>query len=82
MQRANNKSPFCPLHFAFCYLPFAFLNNMEKPLVDNDYVVEKMLGKGGWSYVVISGIPPEKKARLGLVGCADLLIHTNLNSSI
>ena len=40
---------------------------LEKPLVYNYYRVEKMLGKGGWSYVVISGIPPEKKARLGLI---------------
>lgn len=40
---------------------------MEKSLVDNHYLVQKMVGKGGWTYVVISEIPPDKKARLGLV---------------
>ena len=40
---------------------------MEKPLVDKHYLVEKMSGKGGWTYVVISEIPQDKKNRLGLV---------------
>ncbi len=46
---------------------------MENPLVDKQYLVEKMLGKGGWSYVVISEIPPESKSRLGLVRVRGLI---------
>lgn len=35
---------------------------MEKPLVDKTYLVEKFAGKGGWTYVVLPEIVPDKKA--------------------
>jgi Bacteriocin-protection, YdeI or OmpD-Associated/Domain of unknown function (DUF1905) len=40
---------------------------MEKPLVDTDYQLQKMAGKGGWTYVEIIEIPPEKRAYFGMV---------------
>jgi hypothetical protein len=40
---------------------------MEKPLVNKRYKLEKYPGKGGWTYTVISEIPPDKKQRFGMV---------------
>lgn len=40
---------------------------MAKALLNKKYIIQKMQGKGGWSYVVISGIPPNKKRRFGFV---------------
>lgn len=40
---------------------------MEKPLVNQKYQLEKYPGKGGWTYVVITEIPKEKRARGGYV---------------
>jgi hypothetical protein len=40
---------------------------MSLPLVDNQYLIEKMPGKGGWSYVVISEIPKAVRQSMGLV---------------
>lgn len=39
----------------------------EKPLVSKKYKLEKYPGKGGWTYAVISEIPPDKRARFGWV---------------
>jgi hypothetical protein len=40
---------------------------MEKPLVDAEYVLEKIPGKGGWTYVVINEIAPDKRSKFGWV---------------
>jgi hypothetical protein len=40
---------------------------MKKLLVDQDYLVEKKEGKGGWTYVVIPEISAQEKNKLGLV---------------
>jgi hypothetical protein len=40
---------------------------MEKPLVNKKYKLKKYPGKGGWTYTVISEIPPDKKQRVGWV---------------
>ncbi len=40
---------------------------MPLPLVDQQYLIEKMPGKGGWTYVVISEIPKSERLPLGLV---------------
>ncbi|MBK8562880.1 MAG: DUF1905 domain-containing protein [Saprospiraceae bacterium] len=40
---------------------------MSLPLVDNQYPIEKMPGKGGWSYVAISEIPASERRPMGLV---------------
>jgi hypothetical protein len=37
------------------------------PLVDQQYVLEKMPGKGGWTYAVIEGVPKDKRAKFGWV---------------
>jgi hypothetical protein len=34
---------------------------MEKPLINKKYLLEKYPGKGGWTYVVISEIPKERR---------------------
>ncbi|MCF0075170.1 YdeI/OmpD-associated family protein [Dyadobacter sp. CY261] len=40
---------------------------MELLLVDQKYQLEKFPGKGGWTYVIISEIPPELKRKFGMV---------------
>lgn len=40
---------------------------MKKPIVETALLVEKMPGKGGWTYVVIPGIAPSHKNSLGQV---------------
>ena len=35
---------------------------MEKPLVDKTYIVEKFPGKGGWTFVALPEIQPDKKS--------------------
>jgi len=40
---------------------------METPLVDNDYILEKYPGKGGWTFALIPEIPQDKKAHFGWV---------------
>ena len=40
---------------------------MDKPLVDNHYILEKFPGKGGWTYAALPEIPPDKKAHFGWV---------------
>jgi len=40
---------------------------MSEPLVDQVLTIEKYPGKGGWSYVMVQGVPPNKKAKFGFV---------------
>lgn len=40
---------------------------MLQPLVDQLLTIEKYPGKGGWSYVMIDGISPDKKTKFGSV---------------
>lgn len=40
---------------------------MKKPLVHNQYLLEKFPGKGGWTYAVIPEILPDKTAHFGAV---------------
>jgi len=40
---------------------------MEKPLVNNEYLLEKFPGKGGWTFAAIPEIPQDKKAPFGWV---------------
>jgi Bacteriocin-protection, YdeI or OmpD-Associated/Domain of unknown function (DUF1905) len=40
---------------------------MEIPLVNTEYILQKMPGKGGWTYVEIIEIQPNKRAHFGLV---------------
>lgn len=39
----------------------------EKPLCDNTYALEKFPGKGGWTYVRIPEISPDKHSHFGWV---------------
>lgn len=39
----------------------------EKPLVDQDYLLQKMEGKGGWTYAAIPEIVQDKHAYFGWV---------------
>jgi len=38
-----------------------------KPLVDKEYKLKKFPGKGGWTYIVISEISPDRRAKFGWV---------------
>lgn len=40
---------------------------MDEPLVNNDYLLEKFPGKGGWTYAALPEIPPDKHAHFGWV---------------
>jgi hypothetical protein len=39
----------------------------DLPLVDKDYLLVKQAGKGGWTYLIISEIPPDRRAKFGWV---------------
>ena len=39
----------------------------EKPLVDQDYLLQKMEGKGGWTYAAIPEIVQDKHAYFGWI---------------
>lgn len=41
--------------------------SIEKPLVDQDYLLQKMEGKGGWTYAAIPEIVQDKHAYFGWV---------------
>jgi hypothetical protein len=43
------------------------LELMQELLVDKLYQLQKMEGKGGWTYTLIEEIPPDKKAKFGWV---------------
>lgn len=38
----------------------------KKPLIDDDYILQKFNGKGGWTYVLIPEIPKEKRFPFGM----------------
>jgi len=40
---------------------------MEKPLVQNEYLLQKFPGKGGWTYAEIPDVLPSKKTAFGWV---------------
>jgi len=40
---------------------------MQKPLVDNNYLLQKFPGKGGWTYAAIPEVLQDKKAPFGWV---------------
>jgi len=40
---------------------------MKKLLVNKHFLIKKQEGKGGWNYVVIAGIPADRKNPLGLI---------------
>jgi hypothetical protein len=40
---------------------------MQSPLVDQKYKLEKVQGKGGWTFVVIAEVDPNKRAHFGWV---------------
>ena len=40
---------------------------MEKPIVDNNYLLEKFPGKGGWTYATIPEIAPDRKSHFNWV---------------
>lgn len=37
------------------------MSTQEKPLIDGEYLLERIAGKGGWTYVILPGVPHEKK---------------------
>lgn len=46
---------------------------MSNLLVDSTYIVQKQAHKGGWHYVVISDISPDKRGDLGLIRVCGLI---------
>lgn len=40
---------------------------MEAPLVDKEYLMERIPGKGGWTYIALPEIPKDKEAVFGIV---------------
>lgn len=42
-------------------------NNLPTPLVDNDYLLQKFKGKGGWIHVAFPEIKQDKRSYFGLV---------------
>ena len=42
-------------------------NTQDLPLVDKDYLLQKMPGKGGWTYVMLPEISSDKHTHFGLV---------------
>jgi hypothetical protein len=55
---------------------------MDRLLVDQEFILEKYPGKGGWTYVVLPGIHYKKKTRNGMIkvwGHIDKHVLKNLN---
>lgn len=48
---------------------------MEKKLVNNFFKIQRQPNKGGWHYVVISGIPATEKLYAGLVKVSGTVDH-------
>lgn len=46
---------------------------MEKPLVNKKYTLQRMPGKGGWTYVVIKEITPDMRGPRGMVQVKGLI---------
>ncbi len=50
---------------------------MPSPLIDTDYCLQRMPGKGGWTYIEITEFPPEKRrwlTRVKLTGAIDAYV--------
>ncbi len=52
----------------------------EQPLVNQEYLLEKFPGKGGWTYIVIPEIQPDKKAHFGWVKVKGRIDEYELNA--
>ncbi|NII27727.1 DUF1905 domain-containing protein [Pseudoflavitalea sp. X16] len=46
---------------------------MEKPLVNKKYRLQRMPGKGGWTYIVIKEITPDMRGKRGMVQVKGLI---------
>ncbi len=53
---------------------------MEKPLVNRNYKLQRMPGKGGWTYVVIKEITPDMRGLRGMVQVKGLIDTYELKS--
>lgn len=49
-------------------------------MVNKNYKLEKFPGKGGWTYIVIAEIPPDKKQRFGWVKVKGLIDDYEIKS--
>jgi hypothetical protein len=52
---------------------------MEEPIVNQSFLVEKMEGKGGWTYVQIHAIAQSKNAPFGMVRVKGFVDNFELN---
>lgn len=48
---------------------------MIQPLIDKEYLLEKIAGKGGWTYAKIPEIPQDKQKPFGLVRVRGTIDH-------
>jgi hypothetical protein len=46
-----------------------------KPLVDRTYTLERIPGKGGWTFVCLPGVTPDLKRRFGIVKVRGTIDH-------
>lgn len=53
---------------------------MEKPLVNKKYKMEKVDGKGGWTYIVIAEIPRSERSKGGFVRVKGLVDDVEITS--
>jgi hypothetical protein len=49
---------------------------MEKPLVNKKYTLQRMPGKGGWTFIVIKEITPDMRGARGMVQVKGLIDDT------
>ncbi len=52
---------------------------MIKAIVDKKYLIQKIPGKGGWSFVEILEVSPDKKTRFGMVRVKGTIDSYELN---
>lgn len=53
---------------------------LEKPLVDREYTLEKFPGKGGWTYAVIPEILQNKHSPFGWVKVKGRIDHFEIKN--
>ena len=53
---------------------------MEKPLVNKRYKLQRIPGKGGWTYIVIKEITPDMRGKRGMVQVKGLIDDYELKS--
>lgn len=41
------------------------MKSLEKPIIQGEFVIQKMIAKGGWSYVILPHIPYKSKLPFG-----------------